>query len=682
MPHNHSALSNRKLIVEQLTLIPLPDAKHALEVASGSGAHIEVYAPAFPQLTWQPSEVEGVQHIDEFGTAMYSNVLPAVYLNAVSAEWPSEVQVHAGDYALVVCSNFCHIAPWEATLCLFRGSAVVLAAGGWLCISGAFMPFPSEGEALQADLKFDAGLRTHDPRCGARALEDVEAVAVAAGFVLQKRVVMPQAMFFLGFQLKTQSGGGSGNLESRTSSSRIAVRTWPELRKESGSVAPRPFECQYRLFGAREPEVLFWRDDSAWCPYCCKIWLLLELMEVPFEIKTVPLRAYMRPGATKDPAFLAMIPSGVVPALQFRVKDGSFAMALGHPAVNNRGLFAELESRYPEKYPWGDPRVFEIVCGAGGVVDGFENARRAYESCAGAPCPHGALGTGLREACVALDMVLEASGGPFINGDQLTAPDCHLLPLLERAEAVVPYYFGKTVLDVIVPFAKARRMLQVARSKTFFGEIASDATTLGRMNIVYAPRGFNADTAVAAEIDGMAEEVSQNWLLAARGDTAARRDAAARLVRNHDAVGCFAQRSSGGGHVHSQSHAEALNMALQLVTESLLSAEVPNVLLDSVRAAALALRDTHEVKATTSAADALESLALKIGVPRDMAEAPARALRSHLRLVAGQLRQGLERVCGECGVQSVQGKSGLPGTDWASRWFCNRCWNVWEGKLM
>merc|ERR1712224_739391 len=92
------------------------------------------------------------------------------------------------------------------------GSAAVLSVGGWLCIYGALTPFPSKGEALQADLRFDAGLRARDPSWGVRALTDIESAAAAAGLTLKKKVVMPRAMFFLAFQLETRSSSGGGGL--------------------------------------------------------------------------------------------------------------------------------------------------------------------------------------------------------------------------------------------------------------------------------------------------------------------------------------------------------------------------------------------------------------------------------------------------------------------------------------
>lgn len=101
--------------------------------------------------------------------------------------------------------------------------------------------------------------------------------------------------------------------------------SWAALTASAGPPEARAFSSRRRLFGAATPEILFWRDNSAWCPYCLKLWLLLELMRVPYEMRTIPLQRYLRPGETKNPAFLALQPSGVVPVLQViepRRRDG------------------------------------------------------------------------------------------------------------------------------------------------------------------------------------------------------------------------------------------------------------------------------------------------------------------------------------------------------------------------
>lgn len=200
MAHHPSALRNRGLVLEQLQQLPLPDGD-ALEFASGSGAHIEIYAPALKR-KWQPSEVEGVKEIDEFGARLHANVLPAVHLDtgAPFEQWPESVRSNAGRYALAVVSNFTHIVPWRDTLGMLAGAAQALAPGGFLAIYGPFLPFPSEGEALKGDQAFDAGLRARNPEWGVRMLTDVAQAAADVGLELTIKQPMPRGNFFIGFR--------------------------------------------------------------------------------------------------------------------------------------------------------------------------------------------------------------------------------------------------------------------------------------------------------------------------------------------------------------------------------------------------------------------------------------------------------------------------------------------------
>eukprot|EP00668_Euglena_longa_P033376 GGOE01042935.1.p1 GENE.GGOE01042935.1~~GGOE01042935.1.p1 ORF type:complete len:234 (+),score=39.11 GGOE01042935.1:22-702(+) len=206
--HHPSALRNRGPILEALLQVPLPPgAAHALEIASGTGAHMETYAPAFPHLTWQPTEYCGygaadqgrigntaesaLVIIDRYCREKHPNVLPALHLNAADPfeQWPEEVQSKAGLHALVMCSNVTHISPWEVTLGLVAGAAQALAPGGSLVLYG---PFKVNGEfTTESNREFDASLRQRNPLWGYRDVSDVEAVARRHNLILRENKPMP-----------------------------------------------------------------------------------------------------------------------------------------------------------------------------------------------------------------------------------------------------------------------------------------------------------------------------------------------------------------------------------------------------------------------------------------------------------------------------------------------------------
>ena len=46
-------------------------------------------------------------------------------------------------------------------------------------------------------------------------------------------------------------------------------RPWNALRAAVGEPLQRAFlKRKTRLFGAKEPDVIFWRDSAGWCPFC------------------------------------------------------------------------------------------------------------------------------------------------------------------------------------------------------------------------------------------------------------------------------------------------------------------------------------------------------------------------------------------------------------------------------
>ncbi|KAJ8601345.1 hypothetical protein CTAYLR_009371 [Chrysophaeum taylorii] len=403
-------------------------------------------------------------------------------------------------------------------------------------------------------------------------------------------------------------------------------RSWGDLSRIAGKPTRRYYEQNPRLFGHDKPQVVLWRDNSAWCPYCLKLWLLLEVMELPYEMKTIPLQRYLKPGESKPREYTDMVPSGVVPALQLR--DGE---TFGAPIERVHSIF-ELLREHPG-FPEGDPRLYEMVCRPGGVRDKFEVARRAYEACAGAPDsswrrPDYFESTGLLDACAALDDVLAISGGPFVCGREFTAADCQLVPLLERAEAVAPYFFGGP--DRVFPgttFDGARRLLDEARRTTVFKHHASDSTTLARTNLRYATRFFRPLDAEYARI----VDANPDWKRDATRDH--KREAAARLCANYKAVAKFASRCA-----QVDVEDDVVQHVLRITATALLLGD---------DAAADAARDmcsaVGPAPARAAAASLLE-LSLNVGVPRDMDLGPANALRAYSRFVADlllvQLRGG------------------------------------------
>jgi hypothetical protein len=180
-----AAERNRAAILEVLRGV-LPATGLVLDVASGSGQHAVYFAAAFPNLEFQPTDIDNdaIRSIAVYRVeAGLSNLKPPVVLDAASDVWPIERA------AAVISINMLHIAPWEAGLGLLRGGARVLPAGAPLVLYG---PFVVDGDFIsQSNVAFDASLRADDPRFGLREVRDVERAAVAAGFTLEALVPRP-----------------------------------------------------------------------------------------------------------------------------------------------------------------------------------------------------------------------------------------------------------------------------------------------------------------------------------------------------------------------------------------------------------------------------------------------------------------------------------------------------------
>eukprot|EP00931_Biecheleriopsis_adriatica_P091422 TRINITY_DN65309_c0_g1_i1.p1 TRINITY_DN65309_c0_g1~~TRINITY_DN65309_c0_g1_i1.p1 ORF type:complete len:285 (-),score=42.07 TRINITY_DN65309_c0_g1_i1:81-872(-) len=226
--HHPSALRNRiPILKELLKIFPSGLDGLALELASGTGAHVEVFAPAFPQLTFQPSEyvpevaaapeeqwskfgkiglrlgLDELANIDAHACQVFSNAKPAVAIDLSRPweEWPSAVRESEGAFALILCANTLHVTPWECSVGLLQSAACALAPGGHLVLYG---PFKVNNEFIGADggegnAKFDMKLRGNNPKWGIRDVGDLSKVAAAKGLTLKIKTDMPANNLLLAF---------------------------------------------------------------------------------------------------------------------------------------------------------------------------------------------------------------------------------------------------------------------------------------------------------------------------------------------------------------------------------------------------------------------------------------------------------------------------------------------------
>jgi SAM-dependent methyltransferase len=154
-----------------------------LEIGSGTGHHIAHLAQAFPELSWAPSDIHDSHHasIAAWGESLgCTNLGKPLFLDAAT-DWPGDQAVRTlAPITAILCCNVIHIAPWAVTEGLVSGAAQALEPGGMLILYG---PFREGGRHTGAgNASFDAGLRAENPDWGVRDLDEVAALAAAAGF--------------------------------------------------------------------------------------------------------------------------------------------------------------------------------------------------------------------------------------------------------------------------------------------------------------------------------------------------------------------------------------------------------------------------------------------------------------------------------------------------------------------
>jgi cyclopropane fatty-acyl-phospholipid synthase-like methyltransferase len=183
-PYSESCDQNRQYILDVLR-VELSGRKRLLEVGSGTGQHAVYFAPEFPHLVWQTSDVPayhaGINAWLE--DRAVKNVLPPLALDVCNDPWPDRT------YDAVFSANTVHIMSWPEVECFFTGIGATLDAGGVFCLYG---PFNYNGcYTSDSNERFDQWLKARDPLSGVRDFEALQEQAVKAGLVLRKDYGMP-----------------------------------------------------------------------------------------------------------------------------------------------------------------------------------------------------------------------------------------------------------------------------------------------------------------------------------------------------------------------------------------------------------------------------------------------------------------------------------------------------------
>ncbi|MBT7954852.1 MAG: DUF938 domain-containing protein [Rhodospirillaceae bacterium] len=192
---------NHKFVAEVLGQHLSTTTGDVLELASGSGQHVVVFAKALPNLTFWPSDLEAEQVQSIIAWRQESdcaNIKNAFQLNVTDQNWGfGEPNKPPQNLAAIINLNMVHISPIEVAKNLFRGAGQYLQADGRLFLYG---PFKHDGRHNSAgNAQFDDNLRRQNPEWGVRDIKELEAFAADNGLALNKTIDMPANNFTLVF---------------------------------------------------------------------------------------------------------------------------------------------------------------------------------------------------------------------------------------------------------------------------------------------------------------------------------------------------------------------------------------------------------------------------------------------------------------------------------------------------
>lgn len=392
-----------------------------------------------------------------------------------------------------------------------------------------------------------------------------------------------------------------------------------------------------RLFDSRpgeEPRVVFYKDRASWCPYCQKVWILLEEKRIPYRVEKINMRSY----GDKPADFLKLCPNGLLPAIRL---DG------GTVQTDSLPIMMTLERTFTgpsHKSMW--PSNAASAARA-------DKLMRLERSLFGDWCNlvfRGGPGTSavgrFESTMMAVDRELAQTPGPWFL-DDLSIVDLTFVTHVERMCASCLYWSG---LDIRASgrdkWPHIERWLEAFEARACYMATKSDYYT-HVMDIPpqYGP-GYSLPGSETAAKEIMGED--GNWELPLPplsatslepvkhypGEEAARHEAAFKLTINHDPIVRFACRGPGqpGRRQFQAPLADPFatpNLDFVPDVDCWLRAVTQALVTGSLEGDTPAPTDNEGRRAGLQAA--LAYLRDRVGVPRDMSYPAARQLRAHLQ---------------------------------------------------
>ncbi|KAJ9576417.1 hypothetical protein L9F63_006729 [Diploptera punctata] len=166
---------------------------YCLEISSGTGQHVAYFAPHFPSVIWQPSEVDksSFSSISAYiEDSAVSNIQQPICIDICEdyTKWEGgKIGKQSVDFMVNI--NLIHISPYKCTEGLFRNAGQVLKSGGILFTYG---PYAFHGKiSPESNVRFDSMLRYENPEWGLRDIDQLTTLAMESSLRLADIVALP-----------------------------------------------------------------------------------------------------------------------------------------------------------------------------------------------------------------------------------------------------------------------------------------------------------------------------------------------------------------------------------------------------------------------------------------------------------------------------------------------------------
>ncbi|KAL7568514.1 hypothetical protein ACA910_002634 [Epithemia clementina (nom. ined.)] len=393
--------------------------------------------------------------------------------------------------------------------------------------------------------------------------------------------------------------------------------------------------------------VTFYRDSASWCPYCMKVWLMLEEKQIPYRVEKINMRCY----GDKPASFFKIQPGGQIPVaiIDGRVygQSNDIMYALEEQFTPQQG-YKSLSGRPEQQSQARDLLRLERELFSGWMIwltGGGARSKRDFI-----------------EVLERVEKSLSKTG-PFFLGESVSLVDFMYASFLERMAASLLYFKGffirvppgeQTDYPAVNKWFDAMEELpsyQLSKSD-YYTHCWDLPPQLGGCTYEAGCEPYEKAINGERSLDGTQGSwelplqphnggVEPDWTWTAVDEAMAKREAVERVTGNHEAIVRFACRGAGKkgippvsaplsdpNAVPNQVVEFAVDSCMRIVCRALLEGTTAQQECMSTIAQTIVAEGGDNF--ASGVIDSLAYVRDRIGVPRDMKLPAARQLRAHL----------------------------------------------------